>query len=270
MKKIIFLFLIASCIIGCSADDTIETPPAIVFNGNLVLKTQADVDAIGTQGYNVISGTLVIGDFFTGTNTPVPSDIVDLTPLSTITSVGRQIEIQSNPFLTSLDGLSNLRVTSGLIIRDNQNLTSLDGLTSLNRIDANPILTGQTFFSGGAIVLIDNPALTSIEALSNINPQVIHEVTIKNTGLASLEGLGNLTEIIRLQIINNDNLTSLTALEGLTSVENTVFIFGNDSLSDYCALQTSLQSNLDLTIYNVFDNQFNPTFQNIVDGDCVQ
>lgn len=270
MKKIVLILPLFLLIFGCSADDSIRTAPAIVFNGNLVLKTQAEVDAIGTQGYNVISGTLVIGDFFTGTNTPVPSDIVDLTPLSTITSVGRQIEIQSNPLLTSLDGLSNVRVASGLIIRDNQNLTSLDGLTNFTTVDFNPILTGQTFFSGGAIALIDNPALTSIEALSTINPQDIHEVTIKNTGLASLEGLENLTEITRLQIIDNDNLTSLTALEGLTSVENTVFIFGNGSLSDYCTLQAPLQNNLDLTIYNVFDNQFNPTFQNIIDGDCFQ
>ncbi|WP_298516189.1 hypothetical protein [uncultured Kordia sp.] len=269
MKKIFLLSIVTSILFSCATDDLDQQIlPVIVFNGNIILKTQADVDAVGAQGYNVINGYLNIGDRSTETNVPEPSDITDLSPLSSITSVVRQVEIQSNPMLTSLDGLSNLAVASGLIINDNENLTSLDGLTNLKRIESNQILTGQSIFSGGVISLLDNPALTSIEALNSITPQVISRVSIKNTGLASLQGLENISSVATLLVIDNDNLASLAALQGLSTIGNTVFIFRNDILTDYCILQTPLQNNSQLMIYNVSENQFNPTQQNIIDGDC--
>lgn len=268
MKKIVLLFIATTFLFSCSTDDTIETLPVIVFQGNLVLKTQADVNAFGAQGYNVINGALYIGDPSTGTNTPVPSDITDVSPLNTITSVVRQLEIQSNPLLTSLNGLSNITVASGVIVNDNESLTSLDGLASLRLIDGNSILTESTVFIGGVISLVDNPVLTSIEGLSSINPQVISRVSINNTGLASLAGLGNITNVATLQIINNDSLTSLASLQGLSGIDTTVFIFNNAVLTNYCILQTPLQDNPELSIYNVSENQFNPSLQDIIDGNC--
>ncbi|AXG71287.1 receptor L domain protein [Kordia sp. SMS9] len=270
MKKIVLLAIVTSLFFSCATDDAIRTLPVLVFQGNLVLKTQAEVNAFGAQGYNVIDGALYIGDPFVETNTPVPSDITDLSPLNTITSVVRQLEIQSNPLLTSLNGLSNLSVVSGLIVNDNENLTSLDGLSGLHFIEGNSILTGQNVFIGGVISLLDNPSLTSVEGLSNINPQVLSRVSVNTTGLASLAGLENITNVATLQIINNDNLASLAALQGLSGIDTTVFIFNNDILTNYCILQAPLQNNPELTIYNVSENQFNPTLQNIIDGNCSQ
>jgi hypothetical protein len=123
-------------------------------------------------------------------------------------------------------------------------------------------------YSGGVISLLNNASLTSIEALNNINPQTLNSVSINSTGLASLQGLEKITSVSTLQVINNDQLTSLAALEGLSAINNTVFIFGNDLLNNYCILQASLQNGGMLEIYNVSENQFNPTQQNIVDGDC--
>ncbi|MEM6718884.1 MAG: hypothetical protein AAF611_06205 [Bacteroidota bacterium] len=270
MKKIFVLVFLVIAIVGCSSDDTIRTPPVIVFQGNLVIRTQAEVNAIGAQGYNVINGSLHIGDVASDTTPAEPSDITDLSPLSTITSITRQLEIQSNPELTSLNGFSNLAVVSGLVINDNETLTSLDGLTSLSRIDGNTILTAQTFLSGGLISLSNNPALTSISGLSSINPQVIFQISIDKTGLTTLDGLENINSITRLNITSNNSLISLEALEGLENIRNTVFIFNNDMLVNYCTLQTPLQNNQELSIYNVSDNQFNPTQQNIIDGNCSQ
>ena len=271
MKKIFLVTILSFVTFGCSVDNSdVQTLPVIVFNENLILRTQADVDAFGAQRYDVINGYLNIGDRWTENHIPVPSDITDLSPLHTIISVTRQVEIQSNPLLTSLEGLSSLSVASGLVINDNENLTSLDGLTNFKAIDGNSFLSRQTIYSGGVISLLNNLSLTSIEALNNINPQVISRVSINNTGLSTLEGLEKITSVASLNVINNDNLISLEALEGLASINNTVFIFGNDLLSNYCILQTPLQNNSVLAIYNVSENQFNPTQQNIIDGDCSQ
>jgi hypothetical protein len=116
MKNSCILLLLSICFFSCTSDNDVQPLPILVYQGNLVLKTQADVDAIGTQGYNVINGALSIGDRFSDTSTPVPSDITDLSPLATLTQVTRQIEIQNNPLLTSLDGLSNLTIVAGLVI----------------------------------------------------------------------------------------------------------------------------------------------------------
>lgn len=271
MKKISLCTMLSFILFGCSVDNSdFQTIPVIVLQGNVILRTQADVDAIGAQGYNVINGYLNIGDRWAEDHIPVPSDITDLSPLNTIISVTRQVEIQSNPMLTSLDGLSQLSVASGLIVNDNENLTSLDGLTNFRAIDGNSFVSRQTVYSGGVISLLNNASLTSIEALNNISPQVLNSVSINSTGLASLQGLEKITSVSTLQVINNDNLISLAALEGLSAISNTVFIFGNDQLSNYCILQAPLLTNSSLEIYNVSENQFNPTQQNIIDGDCSQ
>lgn len=272
MKKISLFLILSSFVFGCVTDDEIdpEVLPVNIFQGNLILRTQADVNAFGAQGYDVINGALYIGDPSTEMNVPVPSDITDLSPLHTIINVTRQLEIQSNPLLTSLNGLSSLSVVSGLIVNDNENLTSLDGLTRLKSIESNQILTGQSLFIGGVISLLNNPSLTSIEGLSTILPQVVSRISVNNSGLTSLKGLENITNVGTLQIINNDNLTTLAALEGLLGIDTTVFIFNNDMLTNYCILQTPLQNNPELSIYNVSENQFNPTLQNIIDGDCSQ
>ncbi|MGH1386453.1 hypothetical protein [Kordia sp.] len=271
MKKIFLYTILSFIIFGCSVDNSdIQILPVTILQGNVILRTQADVDAIGAQRYNVINGYLNIGDRWAEDHIPVPSDITDLSPLNTIISVTRQVEIQSNPLLTSLEGLSQLSVASGLIVNDNENLASLDGLTNFRAIEGNSFVSRQTVYSGGVISFLNNASLTSIEALSNINPQVLNSVSVNTTGLTSLEGLENITNVATLQVINNNNLTSLAALEGLTAINNTLLIFGNDLLSNYCILQAPLQNNSALEIYNVSENQFNPTQQNIIDGDCSQ
>jgi hypothetical protein len=144
----------------------------------------------------------------------------------------------------------------------------LAGLDNLRSISGNVIFSGQSILNGGVISLFNNPALTSVEALSSINPQTLFLMEINGTGLTSLNGLENIVEVSQLTIVNNDNLTSLGDLEGLTAVDDTVFISGNETLTNYCILQQPLQNNPLLTVYNVLDNQFNPTQQNIIDGNC--
>jgi hypothetical protein len=80
------------------------TARAAVFTGNATLDTQAEVNAFGANGYTGVTGNLVIG----------PSvEIIDLTPLSTITTVGVALVVYSNAELDNLDGLSNITSVGG-------------------------------------------------------------------------------------------------------------------------------------------------------------
>ena len=62
---------------------------------NVILETQEEV--------NAFAGTSIEGDL-----TIEGSDISDLAPLSTLTSVSGDLFIQYNSALTNLDGLSNI------------------------------------------------------------------------------------------------------------------------------------------------------------------
>ena len=55
-------------------------------------------------------------------------DIVDLSPLSALTSVGGVLNIVDNAVLANLDGLSALTRAGGISINYNADLTNLDGM----------------------------------------------------------------------------------------------------------------------------------------------
>jgi len=85
----------------------------------LKLSTQAEV--------NEFAGTEIKGDL-----TIQGSDIDDLSPLSTLTSVGGDLKILFNPSLTNFDGLNNLTsLGRDLVIKYNNSLTNLDCLSNL-------------------------------------------------------------------------------------------------------------------------------------------
>jgi hypothetical protein len=87
--------------------------------GNITLSTQAEVDAFSC---NEITGNLTISG----------ADINDLSPLSSLTSVGGILYIAYNDALTNLDGLSSLTsVGDFLAISDNSALDEFCGLYEL-------------------------------------------------------------------------------------------------------------------------------------------
>ena len=93
-------------------------------------------------------------DTLTGDLDIIGNDIVDLSPLSALTSVGGGLGIRYNTALTNLDGLSALTsVGGGLGIVNNTALTNLNGLSALTSV-------------GGGIFIWGNTALTNLDGLS--------------------------------------------------------------------------------------------------------
>lgn len=69
-------------------------------------------------------------------------------------------------------------------------------------------------------------------------------------------------------ILENDQLTSLSGIENMGAITQQVFIAGNEVLTDLCALQVNIAMDLPEDGVNIINNQFNPTLQDIIDGDC--
>lgn len=213
------------------------------------------------------------------------------------------ISIVNNANLQSLDGLNpNLSNVSGMVISNNSNLTNINVLTNFTsfsiEIRNNNSLTSLAAlsnFTGSHLVLEGNSSLASLNGLQNFTD--VFRLELINTQITSLEGLGVITDIgntLRLEnnqnltsiqslenvtnignnagetdfkIINNDKLFSLDALTNLTSIQADITFVDNYALSDYCALTTALNYGFSRS-YEVYGNNYNPLFSDIITGNC--
>src|SRR5215470_7207956 len=166
---------------------------AQVYNGNLTLATQADVDAFN---YSEVTGVLSIGGLGTS--------ITNLDGLSTLTKVDLSLLIVFNNSLTNIDGLSNLTSvgkssgsTNALVISNAPLLTNLDALSNLQYV--------------GSLSIENNKSLTSINGLSNMTQPLLAELSIKNNAvLTNLDGLSNIATVeTELTIEDNPSLTNV-------------------------------------------------------------
>jgi len=172
---------------------------------DIELNTQAQVDSFqATYGSGVtcdtVSGNLHIdGD-----------DIVDLTPLGDVVSVGG-LFLRGNLLLTNLDGLSSItNADSWLSINANPLLASTDGLASVKSV-------------AGSLFLGSNASLTNVDGLSGIDSFAGDFEIVDNPMLADLNGLSGLESVHlegRLVTVRNDALAILNGLSGIISVGN--------------------------------------------------
>jgi len=188
--------------------------------------------------------------------------------------------IYSNPLLTTIEGLSSLTFVDYLYINGNASLTTLNGLQNLTTIDetleiSNTALTNIDALSNITILTYDleitnNEFLTSIEGLSNLIT-IEEEVEISgNELLANLDGLIGLTSVgYGVEIRNNLALSNLDGLVNLANVGDSFYIDDNTILSDFCGLNTLIIDN-SYTDLRVTDCAYNPTEQDIIDGNCSQ
>lgn len=148
--------------------------------------------------------------------------------------------------IVDLMPLSILTRFDTLSVMDNPLLTSLNGLNNINNI----ITSGNSDVSY-ILNIHNNSVLTDISALSGIVLLSTEYVIIisNNPALLSLVGLEwILYASDAIQIANNDSLINLNGLNNLEGGEALV-INGNDSLVNLQGLE-SLTSNQDLTIMN--------------------
>ena len=120
------------------------TPGGTVFDGDVQLGSQAEIDAFPSN-YTTVTGKLQI---FGG-------DVVDLSPLSNITTVEGKLEILQTAILQSFDGLQVETTGSNVYIADNASLSDMTALSSLTSI-------------GKDLAVLGNPLITSLDGFENV------------------------------------------------------------------------------------------------------
>ncbi|MEQ9219820.1 MAG: hypothetical protein RLO17_17330 [Cyclobacteriaceae bacterium] len=230
-----------------------------------------DID--GLSGLNEIGGYLSI----------YKNDLItDITGLKNLVKVGSTFSIEKCPQLTNIDGLDNLNLVETIEINENDALTNLDGLEhviSVNGIQGSLLIRNNnalvdinvlTFNTEGikSIEIKSNAALENLSGLNGLKS--IQSLTIENnSSLTEIAGLNNLQSVTQgLTISNNNKLISIHGFEGITSFDGKLKIWYNKILSNLCGLSHFIENGLVETNYQISGNQYNPSYQDLIDGNC--
>ncbi|MDN3687468.1 hypothetical protein [Cyclobacterium jeungdonense] len=164
------------------------------FEGSVHLLSQKMIEDFGALCYTKIVGDINIIDH---------QETIDLSPLNSIREIEGDLIIRKNTNLTSLNGLENLSKVGWLLIAENESLNSLQGLQNLREVKSK-------------LYIQNNPQIANLEGLENLK-SVKETLRIFNIpGLINLNGLNNLNNCHSLEIIGNENLTSIEELKQLT------------------------------------------------------
>ena len=256
---------------------------AQTFQGDVYLHYQSDVDTFAANGYTRINGKLVIGDTlnFSNVNTNT-SNITDLSALITLNTIDSSLIIKGAHDLLTLNGLDSLtHVGKSVSFYFNLSLQSLNGLGNIDSIPNHMMLNYCNALNNlqglediqyiNRLILSGNQSITSLQGIET-HTSFDFLILINNPILNTLSALSNLTNITSgITMLKNNSLTSLSGLNNLESI-NTIRIKENESLEDFCALSTMYDNGyldtFNVSNYHVEDNAFNPTFQQIIDNQC--
>lgn len=177
---------------------------------------------------NALSGLNIHGDKIGFYNN---YSLINLDAFSNITTTISKLDIWGNLSLENINGLHNLEFTNMISIERNESLKNVDGLSKTQ----------------------------------NVNFIRIEE----NNSLSNLNGLNNLRTVgdLGLYIEQNQKLTNLEGLNGIVQIGGNLSIHKNGLLRDFCALQSFL-INGNPGSYNISANFYNPTIQDIRNGNC--
>jgi hypothetical protein len=137
-------------------------------------------------------------------------------------------------------------------------LVNLEGFGNLSNI-------------AGGLNITSNASLTSIESLRNVSFASVEFLYVgDNPLLTSLEGLNGLTSVGQiLEINSNAALINLNGLSDLTIVGKELNVTNNASLINLCGLQNLMNQGFSGE-YIVEGNTYNPTKEELIDGNCSQ
>ncbi len=247
---------------------TLESGPiAKVFEGDVVLTSQQEVEDFGAENYTGVNGNLTIRD---DNN---PSTITDLTPLNTIINISESLTIENNNQLTRTDGFSQLIGIGGDLVIFNEEATfDIFGFNNLESVDGNLSLTSSfpgkirdlDAFKGLVTIgsdMIITKVIGSVKAFGKLNRigdnlsiQLVESIedlaffesleSIEgefflsfNNAITSLKGLEKLTELNGLNLLRNDLLSSLSGLENVKQIDGDLTVSLNHSLEDLSGLE---------------------------------
>ncbi|MGV6830629.1 MAG: hypothetical protein ACWA5P_03580 [bacterium] len=230
------------------------------------------------------------------------TSLENLNGLNGITNLSNGLRIESNNVLENIDAINGLSgdiqevnltfnpVLSNISFNEIQ---SIDNSLVISNVELNTLdfqnlqNVGETLRieGGNQLEVINFPLLNTVSRVDisglNLNQIVFGSLNNITFGLiienceqlTSLEGFSNLTSIgdDGFLLTNLEALTDLDGLLHLSTVDGDINIDNNGALSDFCGLQPLLLNNgFNGSSFLILNNAYNPTQQEIIDGNCSQ
>lgn len=179
-------------------------------------------------------------------------NVTNLNFLSNITSLTGNLSLQSH--ITSLEGLNNIKTIGGELDLQHNLITTLNELNSLTSI-------------GGVLNLYANENLLNLDGLDNLTS--VEELFIQEANITNIDALSNLTSVVgRINIYACNSLINLDGLNGLTSVGSDIKVKDNSFLTSFCGLSNLIINHNYSNTFTATGNVYNPSKQDITDGNC--
>lgn len=180
----------------------------------ITVRTQEDLELLGSNEYSIIEGILVIGDLINISGTaPSSTNINDLSPLKNLVQVFKLV-INNNNSLKNLNGLSNIKIINNdLFIGQGQDLkggnSSLEDISALSNIES----------LGGTLIIYNNDELTNLtglESLKSISQDLVIDNNMKLDNFCALELLFNNSGLSGDYFVNDNsfNPTKMNLIDG--------------------------------------------------------
>lgn len=257
---------------GEGLGEIVEFVAGATFEGNLFLRTQAEVNNFPSRGYNKINGNLIIGTAadsqFDGyksayqfNNTTYyfgDTDITSLDSLVKLSEVSNGVYILCNQQLSDIKPLSNLKNTTYINLESNHisditPLSEISGLQNLN-LSNNPISDWQPINQISQLrhLYVGNCDISDLSVFQNLSS--LNSLSCYSNQITDLSPLAQLTELNSLQI-NNNQIQDITILSGLNKLTN--LNISNNQIKNLNAL-SNLQSLRYLYCYNNQINDLSP------------
>ncbi|WP_339727061.1 DUF1573 domain-containing protein [Maribacter stanieri] len=259
-------------------ENLIEVKENVRFNNNALLE---NIDGL--------SSLKSVGTDFDLLGSPL---IENLNGLSSLENVGVELHVSGSLLLENLNGLSNLKSASLLRFSDNVSLYDYCGIKDLLTNDgANLYHNGQRYnrFNPTKSEVVNstcselvplgvydgNLLMDSNSDIEKFVSKNFHTIRgsfgVNGQAITNLDFLENLETVTSDLNIRNTDLTNLDGLDKLIYV-NQLFIQENAMLADYCGLNSFIENgtinNTGDYRYIITDNLYNPTLEELQNGQC--
>ncbi|WP_421802258.1 hypothetical protein [Flagellimonas sp.] len=250
---------------------TTDENPVVVYEGDVELTSQAEVDEFGMNGYTIVTGSFaVVANLINQVN---PEYISNLDGIKQLTEVGTDLSILSTT-VENLDALSNLKKVGGSInIQGNPLLAEIDFLNEITEINSDVVISSNPSvieISGfknvvsinGDLELISMDGLETISGFGQLNSisgllrfQSLISV-MDFSGFTSLSSIGGDLDILTSSISDMNGFSSLTNIGGSLILRTNVILDNVDGLSNLSTIQGDL----------IVDNNASALNNNFTDG----
>lgn len=169
------------------------------------------------------------------------------------------VQISENPSLKELNIFENLETARGIDVTQNNDLLSLNSFNSLESISERFMVNDNQNLEN-----ILFPQLDLIEGITTIS--IVRNSGLQEIIIPELDFVGE-----RLSISNNPKLNILNLSNGNLLELRSIAIVGNELLTDFCFLNKIIIRDFNPNnSYVVRANGYNPTFEELTNGNCKQ